>query len=48
MHGRDEKKTLQVFEEVKAESGNADITMYTADLSLKDEVDREVLRALMF
>jgi len=38
MHGRDEKKTQQVFEEVKAESGNADIYMYTADLSLKAEV----------
>lgn len=40
MHGRNPEKTKKVFEEVKAESGNNDIAMYTADFSLMSEVKK--------
>lgn len=38
MHGRSPEKTRRVYEEIKAESGNNDIDMYIADLSLMSEV----------
>jgi NAD(P)-dependent dehydrogenase (short-subunit alcohol dehydrogenase family) len=40
MHGRDFAKTQKVFEEIKDESGNENISMLTADLSLQAEVKK--------
>ena len=38
LHGRDPEKTQSVFNEIKAATGNHDIEMFTADLSLMSEV----------
>lgn len=40
IHGRSPEKTRRVYEQIKLESGNDDVDMYTADLSLMAEVRR--------
>lgn len=40
IHGRDEAKTKAVFEEIQKETGNKNLDMMTADLSLMSEVTK--------